>query len=84
MRRREGVVRPDVVVVVEEGMAAMTAESTVSGDTPRDACVQPVTATRDAAAIAPTPESERVIMSNAKADPAPLEHRVATSWPAIC
>jgi hypothetical protein len=78
MRRRDGVVRPELVVVVDEGRFAMTAERTVSGDTPRLAGAQPVTAKTDTAAIAPTRGSEGVIMLYAKADERPNVRAMTT------
>ena len=61
IRRRAGVVRPELVVV-DDGRLAMTVARTVSGDTPRLAGAQPVNAMRDTAAIAPTLGVDGVIM----------------------
>jgi hypothetical protein len=66
MRPPDGAGRP-VLVVVMGGRLAMTVASTVSGDTPRLAVVQPARSTEDAAAIAPTREGEGVIMLGAEA-----------------
>src|SRR5512133_3480080 len=64
MRRRDAGARPELVVVVlADGRFAMTVARTVSGDTPRLAGAQPVTARTDTAAIAPTRASEGVIMA---------------------
>jgi hypothetical protein len=52
----------------------MTAEMTVSGDTPSVAGVQPVMDSMDAAATAPTRGSVGEIMTNAKADLTPAVH----------
>jgi hypothetical protein len=68
-----------VVVVVDAGILAMTAERMSALDTPRVACAQPVSNRRGAAAIAPTRGSEGVIMSGAKAGLAPVIARFARS-----
>ena len=74
IRRRAGVVRPEVVVVVvDDGRLAMTVARTVSGDTPRLAGVQPVIAKKDAAAIAPTRGVDGGIMRQANAHMAPVD-----------
>jgi hypothetical protein len=85
MRLRDGGLRPGlVVVVVDDGMFAMTVARTVAGDTPRVADEQPASDTRDAAAIAPTRGSEGVIMPNAKADLTPAVRGMTTGCRAIC
>jgi len=85
MRRRAGVVRPELVdVVVDEGMLAMTVARTVSGDTPRLAGVQPVIVKRDTAAIAPTRGADGVIMWNANAHMEPGDCRARNDCCAIC
>jgi len=81
IRRRAGVVRPEFVVVVDDGMLAMTVARTVSGDTPRLADVQPAIERRDTAAIAPTRVGEGVIMQTANADLAPKRSPIEKRLP---
>ena len=75
MRARLGDDRPLPVVVdvvvVDDGMFAMTVARTDWGDTPSVPGAQPVTSRRDAAAIAPTRASEGEIMPSAKARSTP-------------
>lgn len=66
-----------VVVVVDDGMAAMMS-MIVSGDTPRFAGVQPATEKRETAAIAPIREYGGVIMPSAKAASGPPAFRLTT------
>ena len=80
-RRSEGVV---VVVVVDDGMLAMTVARIVSGDTPRVAGEQPVIERRDTAATAPTRGSERVFMPHAKADARPATRETTSVCRVIC
>jgi len=68
-----------LLVVVDEGMLAMTVDRMTSGDTPRVPGAQPVRASRDAAAIAPTRVNEGVIMPGAKADSTPGAPEMATT-----
>ena len=72
------VVRPVVVVVVDAGMLAMTAERISEGETPRFPVAQPVSDTTDTTAIAPTRGSDGVIMSSAEAESTP-GHQTPTS-----
>src|SRR5262245_66477364 len=74
MRRRlpDGEVRPPLVVVVDDGMVAMTADRMSVGDTPSVvADVQPARETTETAAIAPARACEGVIMPRARASSAP-------------
>ena len=64
-----------VVVVVEEGMLAMTVASTDSGDTPSVAGEQPVRERIVPAAIAPARERVGGIMSIGKAERTPSINR---------
>ena len=68
--RRDGLDRPVVVVVVDDGMLAMMS-NTASGDTPSAPGVQPAREKRDATAIAPIRGSGGVTMPRAKAVSAP-------------
>jgi hypothetical protein len=72
MRRLDELDPPVVVVVVEEGMLAMTVARTDWGDTPSVAGEQPVRESIVPAAIAPARERFGVIMPIGKAEPAPL------------
>jgi hypothetical protein len=63
-----------VVVVVDDGMLAMTVARTDSGDTPSVAGAQPERESIVPAAIAPTRERVGGIMAIAKAEPTPSTH----------
>jgi len=72
IRRRDGAGRPElVVVVVDDGMFAITVARTVSGDTPSVPGAQPARSNEDAAAIAPTRTGEGVIMPGGVAETTP-------------
>src|SRR5262245_13593902 len=76
MRRRlpDGIVRPPLVVVVDDGMLAMTADRMSVGDTPSVvADVQPARETTETAAIAPARACEGVIMPAREASSTPRE-----------
>jgi hypothetical protein len=66
-REVEGL-RVVVVVVVDDGMLAMTVARTDSGDTPMLAVPQAVISRQDAAATAPTRAGVGVIMPSGEAD----------------
>jgi len=78
--RRRGELGPRVVVVVvvEDGMFAMTVASTDSGDTPSVAGEQPVRERSVPAAIAPARERVGGIMTIGKAEPTPSNRIAAT------
>ena len=76
MRRRlpppDGMVRPPLVVVVDDGMFAMTADRMSVGDTPSVVAeVQPARESTETAAIAPARACEGVTMSRGKASSKP-------------
>jgi hypothetical protein len=78
MRLPVRVVLP-LLVVVDDGMLAMTVDRMTSGDTPRVPGAQPVSDRTDAAAIAPTRVIEGVIMPGAEADLTPGAPETATT-----
>ena len=73
----------DVVVVVDEGLLAITVARMLPGDTPTVAGEQPVRSRKGAAAIAPTRGNEGVTIPTAKAWPAPAARRSTTGCRAI-
>jgi len=76
----EGMVRPPlVVVVVDDGMLAMTADRMSVGDTPSVVAeVQPARESTETAAIAPARACEGVTMPGGKASSTPIIRVITT------
>jgi hypothetical protein len=89
IRRREGDgagppgIEVEVVVVVDDGMLAMTVARMLPGDTPTVAGEQPVRMRKGAAAIAPTLGNEGVTMPIVKAGGTPTMSESTNSCRAI-